>query len=160
MKWHFSATNKALKESGRDGSAKVTVCSPPDERGKQKLRDLVAELIEHAEGLTDSGKRSILPTSKPDTPAIAAPAPGSIKSFFPTASKHAQQELKAKADEATVRYFVETATAWNAARSPAFKEFVGAVAAAGPGYEPPSSETLRTKLLARVSAVPAECVLY
>ncbi|KAK1276444.1 hypothetical protein QJS04_geneDACA009935 [Acorus gramineus] len=58
-----------------------------------------------------------------------------------------QKKEKEAADLAIGRFFIANNIAFNVARSPEFINAIGEVANHGPGYKPPSSETIRTKLL-------------
>ncbi len=82
-----------------------------------------------------SGAQSTLSASKSGTQS-------SIQAAFARADK-------SEVDAAVARCFYANGIPFNVARNPFFKDAVAAIAAAGPGYKPPSSETLRTTLLER-----------
>ncbi|KAK1264084.1 hypothetical protein QJS04_geneDACA022322 [Acorus gramineus] len=65
---------------------------------------------------------------------------------------------KQTADLAIGRFFIANNIAFNVARSPEFINAIGAVANHGPGYKPPSSETIRTKLLCNLKEEATEYI--
>ncbi|KAK1280266.1 hypothetical protein QJS04_geneDACA017688 [Acorus gramineus] len=75
-----------------------------------------------------------------------------------TVSTLIRKKEKEAADLAIGRFFIANNIAFNVARSSEFINAIGAVANHGPGYKPPSSETIRTKLLCDLKEEATEYV--
>ncbi|MCO5549337.1 hypothetical protein L7F22_002806 [Adiantum nelumboides] len=93
---------------------------------------------------TTADHRPPHPPIKPSSSSFPYPRPSKRQATLGESWKPA---LKEEVDVAVARFFYHDHIAFNAARSPYFKEMAKKIGEYGPDYVPPSSETLRTTLL-------------
>ena len=134
---------ESLPQTARDAGGG---CKPDNAKDKE-------ELIKLEEKIRDIGRDR---TKAPAKSKAGAQPP--ISTIVPSKATYASKEAMDEAAEAVAFGIIESGLPAVVLRKPAFRAMLEKVANAGPEFKPPSSETLRTTLLDKVSAADLPCL--